>query len=588
MPYSYENFYPGLAIQPSIQQSPYSDIFTGYRVPAGKIGTTLNPTTANQLAELTRRLNTGLKVIEAGALRPDVFEAIPKQHFEEMGRLAKLAGAEVTLHSPIVPPYGTGEALTEEFRKIAEEHLWDVVQKAKLAKSPTVTIHITATPELGPVTRKVNGKEVVEAIPVVDTATGKIAGYVRAEEITTPEAIVKGKRKISPEERLAMLNESQLRNTVLAFDRNVNEIGGELFDISLRKREIESALSSPGLSENQKKELMHLKSVLDTRAKHLSEQLNHMVKAFEETFSTIYDVSSPDVKAKLARLAKNFENLKPKIIQGDVGAFTHVLSQLNEIASMPDVGRKIKFLSPAEDRAAELSAKTIANLAAKAYKKFGENAPALCLENVFPEWGLSRAKKLREVIQKARQQFIEQNKAKLGEQKAREIAEKLIGVTWDIGHINMLKKYGYSDEDIAAETKEIAKFVKHVHVTDNFGFYDSHLPAGMGNVPIKKALKEIEKQTQEKLRFIHEAGGFINFFRGSDVPYALEALGSPLYTYMQAPFWNQFVHTTPGYFASFEYVFPETHTYGFGFSALPAELGGQARGGQGFSQAPME
>ena len=46
-------------------------------------------------------------------------------------------------------------------------------------------------------------------------------------------------------------------------------------------------------------------------------------------------------------------------------------------------------------------------------------------------------------------------KEKISRQKAEDTAEKLIGATWDVGHIAMLKKYGYTDEDILEETKKI-------------------------------------------------------------------------------------------------------------------------------------
>ena len=53
--------------------------------------------------------------------------------------------------------------------------------------------------------------------------------------------------------------------------------------------------------------------------------------------------------------------------------------------------------------------------------------------------------------------------------KAKNVAKQMIGATWDVGHINMMRKKGYSEKDVIKETKEIAPFVKHVHLSDNFG-----------------------------------------------------------------------------------------------------------------------
>jgi sugar phosphate isomerase/epimerase len=74
-----------------------------------------------------------------------------------------------------------------------------------------------------------------------------------------------------------------------------------------------------------------------------------------------------------------------------------------------------------------------------------------------------------------------------------------------------MKKKGFTDEDILREQKEIAKHVKHVHVADNFGFSDSHLPPGFGNVPNKELIQQLEKEGFNG-RVIVEAGSLISNF----------------------------------------------------------------------------
>src|SRR3990167_7076306 len=95
----YENFYQGsyTPFEPE-----FGEYFTGYRAAAGSIGAPTSATTADQIRQASRLLNTGMKVVEIGAIQPAVFEAIPKQHFKEMNRLSKLTGTEVTVHGPIV------------------------------------------------------------------------------------------------------------------------------------------------------------------------------------------------------------------------------------------------------------------------------------------------------------------------------------------------------------------------------------------------------------------------------------------------------------------------------------------------------
>jgi len=99
-------------------------------------------------------------------------------------------------------------------------------------------------------------------------------------------------------------------------------------------------------------------------------------------------------------------------------------------------------------------------------------------------------------------------KEKMNEKEAKKMAEKLVGATLDVGHINLLKKYGYNDEMLMKEMEKLQESgaIKHVHLTDNFGYEDSHLIPGWGNVPIKKYLKELEKRGF-KGNMVLEAGG---------------------------------------------------------------------------------
>jgi len=51
-------------------------------------------------------------------------------------------------------------------------------------------------------------------------------------------------------------------------------------------------------------------------------------------------------------------------------------------------------------------------------------------------------------------------------------------------------------------------------VTDNFGYEDSHLIPGMGNVPIKKVMEQLEKHGKiEEMKMIVEAGGINQAFK---------------------------------------------------------------------------
>jgi len=89
----------------------YGDNFTGFRIKHGEMGAPTKPDTANQLQQVNTLLNQGMVPIEFGALFPgfQTFDQIPKQHFKESKRLAKLNDAKLTMHAPIEDPSGFGE-----------------------------------------------------------------------------------------------------------------------------------------------------------------------------------------------------------------------------------------------------------------------------------------------------------------------------------------------------------------------------------------------------------------------------------------------------------------------------------------------
>ena len=169
----------------------------------------------------------------------------------------------------------------------------------------------------------------------------------------------------------------------------------------------------------------------------------------------------------------------------------------------------------------------------------------------------------------------------------------MIGATWDVGHINMMRKKGYSEKDVIKETKEIAPFVKHVHLSDNFGLDHTELPMGMGNVPLKPMVDEIKKQGFKGKEII-EAGNWWQFFstQGGGNPFlpSLEGLNSPIYAMSEGPGWANTSYMG-AYFSGHGPVNTPIHhqTYGAGFQNMPVELGGEIAGDRGrFAGSPNQ
>ena len=117
----------------------------------------------------------------------------------------------------------------------------------------------------------------------------------------------------------------------------------------------------------------------------------------------------------------------------------------------------------------------------------------------------SHPEDLRKIIKNARSEFVKQvtdkdNKKRMSETEAKKAAKDHIKATFDIGHANIWRKYFGGDENefkqwLGSEVNKLTKegIIGHVHVSDNFGYNDEHLPPGYGNAPIKEFMTHLEK-----------------------------------------------------------------------------------------------
>jgi tetratricopeptide (TPR) repeat protein len=611
-----ENFYPGLFRPPEFMpETAYSDLFVGYRIPFQKLGATTSVRLANQLAEVTSRLNTGMKIVEAGVLSPVTFEQIPKQHFEEIGRLAELTGAEITWHFPFVELSGVADGRIDETeRKSAEAFMWNFVEKVmkSMRKPQPITIH----PAVSGIPPSYFGEEEKMKIGVYDAIDNRI-GMVDIKNVLSREEIEKYKDQL-PKVALEKINQHVWRKSFEPLLINLSEFVSEarvsekiMEEIENRKRLLDSIVAREtarrknnflDLSEEEKREILKLEDAKQyySEMKALEMQLNAINLRFNRLV---------DVEKELLRISK--ESGERGMVEGSLEEIKKAEEYFNKALQLRDQNKieeasslminsinllwknVPKVMDFSENVVKEKIAETVSNVAIKAYENFKDNAPVFCFENLFPTMAFGNAESLKALIEETRQKFVEKMKPKIGEKKAKEIAEKIIGATWDIGHINIWKKYGVKPEEIKVEMEKIRPFIKHIHIADNFGFEDSHLPPGMGGIEpeIFGKIKEIiEKQGAKAVLEIPTLAIPEYGFGVSPYPYAFAGLGSPIYTYTMAPFWNQALAAElPAYFTGYGPILPERHFefYGGGFAALPVELGGQAKR-QTFAGAPIE
>lgn len=631
------NFYPGAKYgfdsnyPESESQSGSSPLGFSYeeRFPTESFALTTRPDTANQLKEVMEKLNTGVKTIELTGINPKVLEAIPEQHFEEINRLKKLVDFNLTLHGPLIEPTGIGERQWDESqRQNAENQMNLAIDRAhKLDPDGNIVVTFHSSNGLLEPRTRVKGEhgEIDARIAVINERTGQFGQLPRTgkEHFEKEE----GKnlkadliKEVEETNKKRWLDEiSQVSIGITRGQEQLSEIT-QFRDIlkkndTLKKLVPEKEDAYLELYKLAKDNPEQYQSALDNieledkdAARILKRQVNGLSVAdnfiknsyvqFKDLFNEAYEAAESDQDKK--ELEKIRKDIAPKVLgyKDDPTKISDLAEEVTRgIRLIDSVTRKNppKIWKPLEEFAIEKASETFANVALQGFQKYKDSAPIISIENPPVGMGLSRAEEIKKVIKEAQKKFVEKAKDKgVSEDEAKKQAEKLIGATWDVGHINMMRKYGYDESDILKETEKIAPFVKHVHLSDNFGMEHTELPMGMGNVPTKKhfeLLKKYGKQV-EKLKKVIETGDWYQHFQTSPLSETLAAFGSPIYSMQMAPYWNKQIGAggAGGYFAGFG-LNPDYHhsVYGAGFAGLPTELGGQIPGQRNrLSGTPME
>jgi len=594
----YESIYPGAYSY----LTPRYYLPVGYQTRIGELGAALDPRTANQLSELNTKLNPGVKHIELEGISPEIFESIPEQHLEEMKRLAKLTGVSMSVHGPLIEASGIGERGWDEATRLAAEKQLEsaVLRSHKLDPNGniSVTIHSTARlPEM--ITKIKEDKERVSSVWVIQPDTGRITEIERGKRFFPQEGKGEGKftpekpRELIPEEEINRLNQNTWSEYLSTLNIGITRGEGILEDVSK-----ELGIPEEKLSETKKIKIEELKEEdrdVVARAQkaitHGEIYLRDAYRNLKTAFDIAYANSSDEDREKLKNFANEIKKYVTEGIESDPLKLKKVLDE--GIRTLEEI-KTPKIWKPLQDFVVEKSAETFANVALSSYKKFGEKSPIINIENPPAGGGLSRSEDLIKLIEEAREKFANKLYGEgVSKSEAKKIAEKLIGATWDVGHINMLRKKGYSEKDIIKETEKIAPYVKHVHLSDNFGLEHTELPMGMGNVPLKEMLKKLKEKGFEGKKII-EAGNWWQHFaeKGGGNPFrpSIEAFDSPVYSVGGAPYWS--VIGGPGaYYLGHGPINPPIHhrVYGSGFETLPLELGGEIPGDRGrFSETPNQ
>tara|TARA_Y100000034_G_scaffold135503_1_gene207676 strand:- start:1646 stop:3517 length:1872 start_codon:yes stop_codon:yes gene_type:complete len=599
----------------------YSDSFigdiNGRRLPAGDFGFTTDARTANQVKAVSDKLKTGAKTIEVSGISMQQIDSIPKQHFDEINRLRKLVGADLTFHGPIVEPTGiVKQGWQENDRLESERQMFSAIQRAQKMDPKgniVVTFHSSALPDQYEPVKKVkqiNPETGKEEIKVVEFSVINQDGNFQS--VTPKYDYLKDKQQ-TMQEAIKKTNEDawfrQLQHTNFSANSGRSSLNSAIklpVEI-LESPEVKSLGGIKKLYKMYNENPQEAKKLMDAQDPEVGSLLMKGVEGFahgdiyvrdayqelQTLFNQAFKQAEDDKRHEdLERLKAYRNDLKPLLpeIENPEKAYelaNKVVQGVNLLRSMdpPEV------LKPFRDFNVDKSSETFANIAYKGFKEFKDNAPIISVENPPAGMAMSRADDIKDIVEHARTKFEKMAmKDGLSAKEAERQAEKHLGVTWDVGHINMIKKHGYTDKDLVKETEKVAHLVNKVHLSDNFGMDHTELPMGMGNVPTKPMLEAIDNYNKQVKRIV-ETGQWWEPFKITPFKQTTEAFGSSIYSSGGGGYWNQSnaIPGAGGYFAGQGFN-PDVHhrMYGSGFSNLPTELGGQMDGGSRVSGNPME
>lgn len=570
----------------------YGSVFTGYRVKdTSTIGVSSDPRTANVLKDVSDKLASGQKVIELSLIDLGTpLDTITKQQLTEVRRLAKLTNVDVTVHGPIADASGIsqqGRNFDENQRQIIERKLINSIERAQeLNENGNIPVTFHTSNALPGKTWGISkdGKRELMVMPVVNQETGEIAAISLKEKNFPGE----GKRDIQQE--LKKINEDVWRQNLSNLAINVNRTEGVFEDQAvlgvMAKAEKESGRE---LNEKEKRAM----NALNAGTAFLNESYRELRGLYEMAYKGGDENSKKALKdlnekigSKVEEINKNPNSMKSLLLRKEI--VDDGLQTLNNI-SLPTIYK------PAEEYALEKTAQTYGNVAFESWNKFGgsKKAPIINIENPPAGGGLSTGEDLRDVIVKSQEKFAERlvKEKNYSETEAKKEAEKMIGATWDVGHINQLRRYGFTGKDILKQVEAAAPHIRHIHLSDNFGMDNIELPMGMGNVDFKETMN-ILGEKGEKAKKIVEAAHWWQHMQSSPFAVSLEGMGAPIYSMGGMPYWNQTVGLQQGYLGGYGMMLPQINyeTFGAGFSNLPMELGGQRQQtGRGrMSGTPME
>jgi len=560
----------------------------------------------NQLMNTNTAINWGLKHLELQVSEsPDREKGgysgqLGKSEREQLAQLSKLNAVDLSIHAPHFDASGfIRDSFSEPARKAVVEEVKKSIDFAddigKISGQKRIPIIFHAS-EGVPGNPNPN-----EFVYVVNRESGKVDRLVEEEVAFDKKYLeehykfVEGKDffktdkegvfKLTPQAAVKMENQN-------VFDNIKQSEASAWHNLRIHESNLINSIQSLVRDVGEGVRANEILQQFQNNPQRVEEELRRIGGPRAEAI--IQDLKAYELlKENNERQRQMIENFKKKYIEN--GSF--------------------KLLDDVEKFALKKAAKTIAELGEYAWSK--PTKPVICVENYAPELAFSKPETFKELIKETRKELSENLiKKGLSPEEAKKEAEEIIGANIDIGHFNLWKKFPmydekgnlikdekgrpkyYSKKEIQKMAEALLPYAKHIHITDNLGDVDAHLPVGWGDAPVAELVEAANKQAGEggfKGKMVFETFG-VMYYGGQTfgIQESLYNLKSPVYgtnmdlwSMSSENFLKSSYGFTMGAIPGGEY-WPDVGEYNVGFSGLPYTAGAKPQSkGSGFSGAPM-
>ncbi len=500
-----------------------------------------------QLQELKAKIFSGTKNVEISFIgtgkssrsQAPTPESYGREEREELRQLAKVNDIELTTHSPANAPGLSGFSENRFSPEVQEASLKELKRTiefaADVAGGGPVTVHTQEFPraafEAGKEFEAYANEKEKAPIYYVQGKTGEIKAFPRDAEIPIPKG---GFTNPERDPETGFVKEWQ-KKKISDFEKEAKDKGEDVVKYILKevyKKDLEFSEIEAKNQASQAKKIEREYEFIEKLRKDLEDQKK---------------IDPENAKYNAMRWVERFEEEKRERLtprQGTEGYndfLKNPIEYLKEIEErtkrakdqafeaadqaklkIEETNKMLGEIKPIEEFALGKTADAVARGALYAYdqekNKDLKKPIVISPENVWTEFYGGHPRELKEIIIKSRQAFSEKlvKEKNISRPEADKIAEERIKATFDIGHVNVWRKW-FKEPDPTGEKfnkwimKEVGELTKdniigHVHINDNFGYEDIHIPPGQGNAPIKQFVDKITKEGF-KGKMVVEAGG---------------------------------------------------------------------------------